>query len=187
MLKLKLQYFGHLMRRVDSLEKTYAGRDWGQEEKGMTEDEMAGWHHWVNGRESGWTPGVGDGQGGLACCNSWVAKSWTRQRNWTQLNCSVKSFDPLQGSVWKKVCKYITTCVEIVSWALWANCPYLGDPMDCSPPGSPIHGILQARILECVARDWILNSRIQLWVFCIAGRFLYHLSPQGNIASIITT
>ena len=45
MLKLKLQSFGHLMRRVDSLEKTDAGRDWGQEEKGMTEDEMAGWHH----------------------------------------------------------------------------------------------------------------------------------------------
>ena len=44
MLKLKLQYFGHLMRRVDSLEKTDAGRDWGQEEKGTTEDEMAGWH-----------------------------------------------------------------------------------------------------------------------------------------------
>ena len=45
MLKLKLQYFGHLMRRVDSFEKTDAGRDWGQEEKGTTEDEMAGWHH----------------------------------------------------------------------------------------------------------------------------------------------
>ena len=45
MLKLKLQYFGHLMRRVDSLEKTDAGRDWGQEEKGTTEDKMAGWHH----------------------------------------------------------------------------------------------------------------------------------------------
>ena len=45
MLKLKVQYFGHLMRRVDSLENTDAGRDWGQEEKGMTEDEMAGWHH----------------------------------------------------------------------------------------------------------------------------------------------
>ena len=44
-LKLKLQYFGHLMQRVDSLEKTHAGMDWGQEEKGMTEDEMAGWHH----------------------------------------------------------------------------------------------------------------------------------------------
>ena len=45
MLKLKLQYFGDLMRKVDSLEKTDAGRDWGQEEKGTTEDEMAGWHH----------------------------------------------------------------------------------------------------------------------------------------------
>ena len=49
MLKLKLQYFGHLMRRVDSLEKTDAGRDWRQEEKGMTEDEMAGWHHRLDG------------------------------------------------------------------------------------------------------------------------------------------
>ena len=52
MLKLKLQYFGYLMRRVDSLEKTGAGRDWGQEEKGTTEDEMAGWHHQLDGGES---------------------------------------------------------------------------------------------------------------------------------------
>ena len=51
MLKLKLQYFGHLMRRVDSLEDSDAGRDWGQEEKGTTEDEMAGWHHRLDGRE----------------------------------------------------------------------------------------------------------------------------------------
>ena len=72
MLKLRLQYFGHLMRRVDSLEKTDAGRDWGQEEKGMTEDEMVGWHHPLDGL--GWTPGVGDGQGGLACCGSWGCK-----------------------------------------------------------------------------------------------------------------
>ena len=50
MLKLKLQYFGHLMRRVDSLEKTDAGRDWGQEEKGTTKDEIAGWHHGLDGR-----------------------------------------------------------------------------------------------------------------------------------------
>ena len=53
MLKLKLQYFGHLMQRVDSLEKdSDAGRDWGQEEKGTREDEMAGWHHGLDGRES---------------------------------------------------------------------------------------------------------------------------------------
>ena len=72
MLKLKLQYFGHLMRRVDSLEKTLM--DWGQEEKGTTEDEMAGWHHGLDGHESEWTPGVDDGQGGLACSNSWGRK-----------------------------------------------------------------------------------------------------------------
>ena len=70
MLKLKLQYFGHLMQRVDSLEKTDAGRDWGQEEKGTTEDEMAGWHHRLKGHEFGWTLGVCDGQGSLACCDS---------------------------------------------------------------------------------------------------------------------
>ena len=51
-----------------------AGRDWGQEEKGMTENEMAGWHHRLDGREFEWTPGVGDGQGGLACCSSWGRK-----------------------------------------------------------------------------------------------------------------
>ena len=74
------------MRRVDSLEKTDAGRDWGQEEKGTTEDEMAGRHHRLDGRESEWTPGVGDGQGGLVCCNSWRAKSRTRLSDWTELN-----------------------------------------------------------------------------------------------------
>ena len=74
MLKLKLQYFGHLMWRVDSLEKTNAGRDWGQEEKGTPEDEMVGWHHQLNWRESEWTLGDGDGQGGLACCDPWGHK-----------------------------------------------------------------------------------------------------------------
>ena len=55
-------------------EDSDAGRDWGQEENGTTEDEMAGWHHWLDGCESQWTPGVGVGQGGLACCNSWGHK-----------------------------------------------------------------------------------------------------------------
>ena len=63
-----------------------AGRDWGQEEKGTTEDEMAGWHYRLNGHESEWTSGVGDGQGGLACCESRVTKSRTRLSNWTELN-----------------------------------------------------------------------------------------------------
>ena len=63
MLKLKLQYFGWLIWKDPD-----AGKDWGQEEKGMTEDEMVGWYHQLNGHEFGWTPGLGDGQGGLACC-----------------------------------------------------------------------------------------------------------------------
>ena len=71
MLKLKLQYFGHFMGRVELIGKDPdAGRDWGQEEKGTTENEMAGWHHGLNGHEFEQTPGVGDGQGGLACCDS---------------------------------------------------------------------------------------------------------------------
>ena len=64
-----------------------AGRDWGQEEKGMTEDEMAGWHHSLNGHDFEWIPGVGDGQGGLVCCNSWGRKElyMTERLNWTEL------------------------------------------------------------------------------------------------------
>ena len=70
-------------------EDSDAGRDWGQEEKGTTEgtteDEMAGWHHWLDGRESEWTPGVGDGEGGLAGCDSWGHKKLdtTGRLNWT--------------------------------------------------------------------------------------------------------
>ena len=71
---LKLQYFGHLVRRADSLEKTWVLGDWRQEEKGITEDEVAGWHHWLNGHEceqslqdSGW-------QGKLVCCSPWGCK-----------------------------------------------------------------------------------------------------------------
>ena len=64
-----------------------AGRDWGQEEKGTTEDEMVGWHHRIDGRESQWTPGVGDGQGGLACCDSWCRKEsdTTERLIWSDL------------------------------------------------------------------------------------------------------
>ena len=65
-----------------------AGRDWGQEGKETTEDETAGWHHRLDGHEFGWTPGVGDGQGGLACSNSWDCKEsdTTEWLNWTELS-----------------------------------------------------------------------------------------------------
>ena len=86
MLKLKLQYFGHLMRSWLIGKDSDAGRDRGQEEKGTTEDAMAGWHHRLDGREFEWTPGDGDGQGGLACCDSWGRKEsdTTEWLNWTE-------------------------------------------------------------------------------------------------------
>ena len=75
-----------------------AGRDLGQEEKGTTEDEMAGWHHWLDGRESEWTPGVGDGQEGLGCCDSRGHKEsdTTERLNWTELNTLHVSISPIR-------------------------------------------------------------------------------------------
>ena len=73
----------------------HAWKDWGQKEKGTIEDEMAGWHHRLNGRESEWTPGVGDGQGGLACCSSCGHKvsDMTEWLNWTdETRCHDLSF-----------------------------------------------------------------------------------------------
>ena len=68
-----------------------AARDWGQEEKGTTEDEMAGWHHWLDGCESQWTLEVGDGQGGLACCDSWGRKEsdTTERLIWSDLKLKI--------------------------------------------------------------------------------------------------
>ena len=65
-----------------------AGKDWRQEEKGMTEDEMVGWHHWFDGHEFEQAPGVGDGQGGLACCSPWAHKEldMIERLNWTELD-----------------------------------------------------------------------------------------------------
>ena len=88
-----------------------AGRDWGQEEKGTTEDEMAGWHHWPNGPESGWIPGAGDGQGVLACCDSWGRKEsdTTERLNWT---------DGIAHPVFSRTtCFEVEGTPELESWA----------------------------------------------------------------------
>ena len=86
MLKLKLQYFGYLMQRTNSLEKyPNAGKDWRQAEPGMTKDEMVGWHNWLAGLDFEQVLGVGEGQGGLACCNPLGCNEsdTTQQMNWT--------------------------------------------------------------------------------------------------------
>ena len=69
-----------------------AGKDWRWEKKGMTEDEMVGWHHWLNGHEFGQAPGVGDGQGGLVCCSPWGCKDsdTTELLNWTEPNWNMR-------------------------------------------------------------------------------------------------
>ena len=77
-LKLKLQCFGHMIGK-----DTDAGKDWGQEEKGVTEDEMLGWHHRLNGHEVEQTAGDGERQGSLECCSPWSHKSQTWLSNWT--------------------------------------------------------------------------------------------------------
>ena len=72
---MKLQYFGHPMRRTDSLEKTLMlGKIEGRRTKGMTEDEMVGWHHQLDGHEFEQAPGAGDGQISLVCCSPWGCK-----------------------------------------------------------------------------------------------------------------
>ena len=98
MLKLKLQHFGHLMWRTNLLEKTLiAGKDWRWEEKGMTEDEMVGWHHQLDGHEFEQAPGVDDGQGSLACCSPWGHKEldMTKWLNWTECIKCFKESCPL--------------------------------------------------------------------------------------------
>ena len=86
MLKLKLQYSGEPHAKSWLIGKdSDAGRDWGQEEKGTTEGEMAGWHHQLDQPEFEGTPGVSDGQGGLVCCDSWgprVRHDWATELNW---------------------------------------------------------------------------------------------------------
>ena len=124
-LKLKLQYFGHLMRRTDSFEKDPdAGKDCKQEENGMTEDEMVGWHHWLNGHGFGWTLGVGDGQGGLVCCSPWGCQESDMNerlnRNWNW------KFWPMRCR-WKcdtepslSLCKRQRTCPSFLSPFYWS-------------------------------------------------------------------
>ena len=104
MLKLKLWYFGHLMQSWLIGKDSDAGRDWGQEEKGTTEDEMVGWHHRLDGPEFEWTPGAGDGQGVLACCDSWGRKEsdTTERLNWTELNPSSVNFLSLRQSLFRE-------------------------------------------------------------------------------------
>ena len=104
MLKLKLQYFGLLMQRADSFEKTLMlGKIEGGRRRGWKEDEMVGWHHQLNGHEFGWTPAVGDRQRGPACCSPWgrgVEHDWATELNWTEYSWILGEFFSFWWNQW---------------------------------------------------------------------------------------
>ena len=129
-----------------------AGKDWGQEEKGTTEDEMVGWHYWLNRHEFGWTLGVGDGQGGLACCDSWGCKEsdTTEKPNWTQLNSDLPVFI-------KSPKRYVLLIYPFFKWGNWSQhvlyTPY--------PAGS------KAKVwTQSSSRDW---GETRQWVQGVMG------------------
>ena len=117
-------------QKLTHLKRPWSWEDWGEEEKGTTEDEMVGWHHLLSGRGFGWTLGVHDGQESLACCGSLGHKEsdMTEWLNWTDLHIFLI---------------YYTCVCKLVS----QSCLTLCDPMDCSPLSSFVHGILQVRII----------------------------------------
>ena len=108
-----------------------AGKDWGQEEKGTTEDEMVGWHHQLNGCGFGWTPGIGDGQGGLACCGSWGCKEsdTTERLNWAELDDKCLPYqswhDHLAFVVGSELQKEILRIAKEDTWAFYTEEPTL--------------------------------------------------------------
>ena len=122
-----------------------AGRDWGQK-KGTTGDEMAGWHHRLDGHEFEWTLGVSDGQGGLACYDLGGWKSRTQLSDWTNTRLRHPWGSP--GKNTGVGCHFLLQCMKVKSESEVAQLfPTLSYPMDCSPPGSSVHGIFQVRVL----------------------------------------
>ena len=136
---------------------------------------MVGWHHQLDGHGFGWTPGVGDGQGGLAWGSSWGCKEsdMTERLNWTELKLAWKwKFSTCVFYKWKYLrsinAKRISRESEVAQ-----SCLTLCDPMDCSLSGSSVHGIFQARVLEWIAISFSRESswpRDRTWVSHIAGR-----------------
>ena len=127
-----------------------AGRNWGQEEKGMTEDEMARWHHQLNGRESEWTPGVGDGQGGLACCSSWghEESDTTERLNWTELNATPSQNKEPQV---RKECAQWNQVSWVQSSASWPHYGTLSKLLTGQEESPQVHfPKFQAMILGCI-------------------------------------
>ena len=120
-----------------------AERDWRQKGKGTTEDEVAGWHHWLNGQEFGWTLGVGDGQLGLACCNSWGGKEsdMTEWLNWTELNKGLWLSQPFTVILWLAGTEaaFFRSCCKVqrTSWLFISLLGLLNDVLSFRSKNTP--------------------------------------------------
>jgi len=154
-----------------------AGKDWGQEEKGTTEDEMVGWHHWHNGHGFGWTLGVGDGQGGLACCGSWGHKEsdTTERLNWTE--------------ALKMPLLYKIPVFTPKEFSSFFSCPDVYEPYLSSPPNSRLHPVsLPISYTALDLHSWY--SCVHLCYMCFAAHLCFlilcfhcHL-PQHTVCGI---
>ena len=150
-----------------------AGKDWEQEEKGITENEMVGWHHWLNRHGFGWTLGVSDGQGALVCCSSWGHKElyMTERLNWTEL---IREKN-LKNNIYKYVCVCVCVCVCIhvclCVLSHFSQIQLFATLWDFSPPGyspwdSPgkntrggCHAFLQGILLTQRSNPYLFHSR----------------------------
>ena len=177
-----------------------AGRDWGQEEKGTTEDEMAGWHHQLDPHEFGWTPGVGDGQGGLMCCDSWGHKEsdMTEWLNWTEEVISESESCSVVTNSWQPHRLYSPWNSSGQNTGV-GSCSLQGIfPTKGSNPGLPhCRQILyqlshqrSPRILEWVAYPF---SRGSSWprnwtrFSCIAGRFFTSWATEWEWSHLVVS
>ena len=149
-------------------EKTDAGRDWGQEEKGMTEDEMAGWHHWLDGCVFEWTLGDGDGQGDQVCCNSWgrTESDTTERLNWCKMILNILG---IRASLVAQLVKNLPVMQET-----WVQSLGWEDPLE---KGTATHSsILAWRIPWTCIVHGVAKSRTRLSDFHFTWWFLIKLS-----------
>ena len=127
-----------------------AGKDWRWEEKGTTEDEMVGWHHWLKGHESEQALGVGDGQGSLACCSPWghrVGHNWVTELNWVILDCQM---------AW---------CLCLPEWpSAWAN--FFSSQPSAYAPNQQILGTL---VIDCFLASPQLTPLWNLILFSLTS------------------